>query len=197
MAELAEAVLGEAPLVEGPAGSGGTPHRPKKASPALIAATLVEQIGDGLTVLMTTSEARADEVGRALGAMTDADVEVLILPPWDCLPYDHASPSRESQGRRLAVLSRLGAEGGGRQVLVVSPEAAMLRLPPSEARSAVFEMTVGDALDRDALSAFARRTGYVIDDRIDEPGEIAILGEVVDVFHPPHGVPRGSLWPPA
>ncbi len=109
---------------------------------------------------MTTSEARADEVGRALGAMTDADVEVLILPPWDCLPYDHASPSRESQGRRLAVLGRLAPSGSGRQVLVVSPEAAMLRLPPpSEARSAVFEMTVGDALDRDALSAFARRTG--------------------------------------
>ena len=58
----------------------------------------------------------------------------------------------------------------------------MLRLPPAEARSATFELKVGDSLDRDALAAFARRTGYVVDDRIDEPGEIAVLGEVVDVF---------------
>ncbi|CAN5162160.1 DEAD/DEAH box helicase [soil metagenome] len=184
MAEQSGEVLGEAPLVEGPAATGVAPHKPKKASPALIAALLVERLGEGLTVLMTTSEARADEVGRTLGSMTGADIEVLVLPPWDCLPYDHASPSRESQGRRLAVLSRLGDDGAGRQVLVVSPEAAMLRLPPAEARSAVFEMKVGDTLDCDALSAFARRTGYVIDDRIDEPGEIAILGEVVDVFPP-------------
>ena len=184
MADQVETVLGEAPLVEGPAPIAGTPHKAKKASPALIAATLLGRLADGLTVLMTTSEARADEIGRALGAMTDPDVEVLILPPWDCLPYDHASPSRESQGRRLAVLSRLGAGGALRRVLVVSPEAAMLRLAPPEARSAVFELKVGDALDREALSVFARRTGYVIDDRVDEPGEIAILGEVIDVFPP-------------
>jgi transcription-repair coupling factor (superfamily II helicase) len=178
------AVLGEAQLVHGPAATTPEPPKSAKASPALIAALLVEQLGDSLTVMMTTSEARADEIGRALGAMTDPAVEVLVLPPWDCLPYDHASPSRESQGRRLAVLSRLSGKTSGRRIVVASPEAVMIRLPTAEARSAVFEVTVGDRLDRDALSAFARRTGYVIDDRIDEPGEIAILGEVVDVFPP-------------
>ena len=184
MVEPTEAVLGEAPLVEGAAPASPMPRSPHKASPALIAARLVEQREGGLTVLVSTSEARADEIARALGAMTTPDVEVLVLPPWDCLPFDHASPSRESQGRRLAVLERLGADRAGEQVLIVSPEAAMQRLPPLEARSAVFEIKVGDALDRDALAAFTRRTGYVFDDRIDEPGEIAFLGEVVDVFPP-------------
>ena len=182
MTDQSQAVLGPAPLVQGPATTGGKPQKPRRASPALIAHTLVEQLVDGLTVLVSTSEARADEIGRALGAMTSPDVEVLVLPPWDCLPYDHASPSRESQGRRLAVLSRLDTAGAGRQILVVSPEAVMQRLPPAEARAAVFEMKVGDAMDRDAVDAFVRRTGYVVDDRIDEPGEIAILGEVVDIF---------------
>mgnify|MGYP002653081557 CR=1 FL=1 len=33
-----------------------------------------------------------------------------------------------------------------------------------------FEIEAGAPLDRDALSAFAHRAGYVQDDRIDEPG---------------------------
>jgi transcription-repair coupling factor (superfamily II helicase) len=178
--------LGEAPLVGGPAASDASrAERPAKASPALIAAMVVDGLeeGPGLTVLLTTSESRADEIGRALAGMAEGGVEVLVLPPWDCLPYDHASPSRESQGRRLAVLGRL-SDTTARRILVVSPEAAMQRLPPAESRSAAFELAVGQALDREALTAFARRTGYVVDDRIDEPGEIAMLGEVVDVFPP-------------
>ena len=98
MAEQPEPVLGEAPLVEGPAASDGAAARPKKVSPALIAAVLVERPDTGLTVLVTTSEARADEIGRALGAMTDAEVEVMVLPPWDCLPYDHASAVAREPG---------------------------------------------------------------------------------------------------
>jgi transcription-repair coupling factor (superfamily II helicase) len=136
-----------------------------------------------LTVVVSTSETRADELGRALKAMAPA-VEVLVLPPWDCLPYDHASPSRDCQGRRLDVLRRLSRPPAGPRLLVVSPEAAMQRLPPAAAREATFSLRTGEGLDRDALLAFALATGYVEDDRIDEPGEIALLGEVVDVYPP-------------
>ena len=182
--EGARGALGESPLVDGPAADPGTPlPKVQRASPALVAALLAERASHGLTVLVTTSEARADEIGRALAGMTAPDAEVLVLPPWDCLPYDHASPSRESQGRRLAVLRRLEV-GAPRRILVVSPEAIILRLPSPAARAENFDLRVGDALDREALAAFARRTGYLFDDRIDEPGEIAILGEVVDVYPP-------------
>ena len=175
-------VIGETRLVGGPAHQ--TSLRPsRRPGPALSAAIVAarEEAKVGLTVILSTSEARADELGRALGAMVGSQTEVLVLPPWDCLPYDHASPSRDCQGRRLEVLARL-ARARGPQILVVSPEAAMQRLPPVPAREAAFVLRAGDCLDREALQAFARRTGYVADDRIDEPGEIAILGEVVDIF---------------
>ena len=183
-----EGIVGESRLVDGPAprteASAGLAH----VTPSLAAATLASSLDPdaALTVVLSTSESRADELGRALAAMMDPEVEVLILPPWDCLPYDHASPSRECQGRRLQVLNRLaaGAADGApdRQVLVVSAEAAMQRLPPAVAREVAFALRRGERLDREALTAFARRTGYVVDDRIDEPGEISILGEVVDVY---------------
>lgn len=179
-----EGALGETPLVGGAAAVEAEPARKSvRSSPALVAARLIERMTDGPTVLVTTGETRADEIGRALAGLVDPEVEVLVLPPWDSLPYDHASPSRECQGRRLAVLRRL-SEPGPRQVLVVSPEAALQRLPPPEVRAAAFSLAAGEKLDRDALAAFARRTGYLFDDRVDSPGEIALLGEVVDVYPP-------------
>ncbi|WP_374276023.1 DEAD/DEAH box helicase [Brevundimonas sp.] len=180
--EAAGDALGSTPFVGGPLpDEGRSPPRAIKVSPALIASRLASRTGEGLTLMLTTSEARADEIGRALAGMADPTLEVLVLPPWDCLPYDHASPSRESQGRRLAVLHRL-AEPADRRLLITSPEAALQRLPPADARSAAFDLRAGETLDREALEAFARRTGYVVDDRIDEPGEIALLGEVIDIY---------------
>ncbi len=135
-----------------------------------------------LLVFLASSERRADEVARALVALAP-DVETLVLPPWDCLPFDRASPSRESMGRRMRTLRALAAAPRGSRVLIVAVESLVQRLPPPDIVATGFrELHVGDPLDRDALTAFAARTGYVPDDRIDEPGEIALLGEVVDVF---------------
>lgn len=182
-AKDAVGVTGETPLVEGPAPCPEEARPGPRPSAAATAATFLTRAhaAAGAAVIVTTSEHRADELGRALAVMADAETQVLVLPPWDCLPYDHASPSRECQGRRLEVLARL-AEAKGPTILVVSPEAAMQRLPPARARGAAFPLALNEDLDRAALQAFAERTGYVADDRIDEPGEIAILGEVVDIF---------------
>lgn len=59
----------------------------------------------------------------------------------------------------------------------------MLRTPPTEViRSSRFSLRVGQKLDLEALQAFAQASGYIPDDRVDEPGEIAVLGEVIDIF---------------
>jgi transcription-repair coupling factor (superfamily II helicase) len=179
--------VGDTPLVEGPGDSVSAHEQPStKPSAALSATRLLASIDAqvGVTALLSTSERRAEEVARALTALVDpAVVEVLLLPPWDCLPFDRASPSRDVQGRRLAVLARLATEcGGRRRIVVMSPEAMMQRAPPASAIAATFEIATGHPIDRSTLAEFARRTGYVEDDRIDEPGEIAFLGEVIDIF---------------
>jgi transcription-repair coupling factor (superfamily II helicase) len=138
-------------------------------------------------VHLASSDRRAEEIGRALAGIAP-DVEVLVLPPWDCLPYDRASPSREIMGRRMAALRRLAAGSVGK-ILITAPESLLQRTPPTEAVSMTFNAACGKPLDREALFAFARATGYVTDDRVDEPGEIAIQGEVVDVFPADAAVP--------
>jgi transcription-repair coupling factor (superfamily II helicase) len=131
---------------------------------------------------VASSERRADETARALAGLAP-EVETLILPPWDCLPFDRASPSREAMGRRMRTLRTLAEKPKAPRIVVLSPESLVQRLPPADVVCAAFrEVRVGETLDRDALRHFADRTGYVADDRIDEPGEIALLGEVVDIF---------------
>ncbi|WGM30494.1 helicase-related protein [Brevundimonas sp. NIBR11] len=179
-------ITGELSLVEGPIPADSSP--PRKAPPAGIAARLIaRRLKKGETVLfVAASERRADEIAAALGALRDVNgPEVLVMPPWDCLPYDRAAPSRESMGRRMAVLEALSrpASAAGRWV-ITCPDAAIQRVPPRDVVGAGFGVSVGQALDRAALDAFATTWGYVTDDRIDEPGEIAIMGEVVDVYPP-------------
>ena len=83
-------------------------------------------------------------------------------------------------GRRMSVLRRLAKKAGDR-VLLVSPESLLQRTLPAEAVALSFDVVTGQPLDREAMFSFAQACGYVTDDRVDEPGEIALLGEVVDV----------------
>ncbi|AYV48588.1 DEAD/DEAH box helicase [Caulobacter flavus] len=167
-------------------GAAASPRRTPSSQPpaAAVAAALAATPATGVVVHLASSDRRADEIGRALTAFA-AERPVLVLPPWDCLPYDRASPSRDVMGRRARVVASLadGARAGA--IVVTSPEALVQRLPPGHVvAEAVMTLRTGDPLDRDALARFAARTGYVTDERIDEPGEIALLGEVVDVFPP-------------
>jgi transcription-repair coupling factor (superfamily II helicase) len=171
-------------LTPGP-GSSPQVERVRQTPAAAVAATLATHLAAAKAqtfVHLASSERRADEIGRALSAFAP-EAQVVIVPPWDCLPYDRASPSREVMARRMRVLEVLSTKPDRPRAVIISAEAISQRLPPPSALAAgPFVLTRGRPLDREALAAFAAANGYVADDRIDEPGEIAILGEVVDVY---------------
>jgi transcription-repair coupling factor (superfamily II helicase) len=134
----------------------------------------------GTLIHVSAGEGRAEDVARAFASM-DPEAEVILLPPWDCLPYDWASPTAAAMGRRMAALRRLAAPAGPRRVVVTSPLAILQRLPPrGAARSLV--LRVGDPFDPEALARFCEETGYRADDRVDEPGEVAIRGGAADIY---------------
>jgi len=182
----------DAPLAPGPVAAADL-RRPPTQPPAAWCAQALIAPGraagpDGL-VYAASSDRRADEVARALRQFAP-DIEVIVLPAWDCLPYDRASPSREIMGRRMAVLATLAQPAAGPRVLVASVEALVQRVAPVKVlHTAFLHLRKGDVIDRGALEGFAARTGYIRDDRIDEPGEIAILGTVVDIFPAAADVP--------
>jgi transcription-repair coupling factor (superfamily II helicase) len=127
------------------------------------------------------SDTRAERIASAARSFRTG-CEVLLLPPWDCLPYDRASPSRSVMGRRIGVFSRLAeaAPRGGRLV-IATVESLLQRVPPRTVWPGIpFEIQRGQPIEE--LRVWLTRCGYILDERVDEPGEAAIRGEVVDIF---------------
>jgi transcription-repair coupling factor (superfamily II helicase) len=161
------------------------------ASLGLLAIRLLDwaaEAGGGGLIYVAATNRRAERLASILRGLAP-ELEVLLFPPWDCLPYDRSSPSREAMGRRMATLRRVCHPRRARVLLTV-PDALIQRVAP---RSAVTEagllLQVGDALDVQVLNGELQRLGYLADARVDEPGEFALLGQVLDVFPPGSGSP--------
>ncbi|TDH60336.1 DEAD/DEAH box helicase [Dankookia rubra] len=165
---------------------------PQAEPEGLLAARLVEDAiteGDAGTIFVARSEARAARLHRAAQALSPAGLAVLLLPGWDCLPYDRVSPSRAVMGQRMEVARRTGEVGP--RLLIGSADSLAQRLPPPDAAAAL-RLETGGALDPDALRRDLLRRGYALDDRVDEPGEAALHGSVVDII--PAGAPGDPAW---
>ena len=163
------------------AGHGMALAEPPEALAALLLARWPAGAPGRSLLHVARSETRADRIARAARSFA-AGCEVLSLPPWDCLPYDRASPSRAVMGQRIGVFSRLTqpAPSGGRLV-VATVESLLQRMPPCSVWPEIqFRIEPGQAVED--LKVWLIRAGYLLDERVDEPGEAAIRGEVVDIF---------------
>ena len=134
-----------------------------------------------MIVHVARSERRARLLARAVGSLV-GDGKALPFPAWDSLPYDRVPPSRAVIGRRLATLRLLEDGGSPDRVVLTSVEALSQRIAGEPAAAAACTLATGDALDPEELSTWLRAHGYVLDERVDEPGEAALRGAVVDLF---------------
>ena len=125
---------------------------------------------------------RLDEIAAVLRALAP-ERTVAVYPEWDCLPFDRASPSRGVMGARAGVLRWLTDARAQPDIMLTTAPALLQRVPPPETwASAHVELRVGDTLDPEGLTAQLARLGYILDDRVDEPGEVAVRGRTIDVF---------------
>jgi len=151
----------------------------------LHAVRLLEQIaaaGSGSFIYVAEGERRAGQLALALKSLAP-DLELHLLPPWDCLPYDRVSPSREAMGQRLSVLRHMLRTENGPRLLVTSAAAILQRVPPRDiVEASAYRLRTGEAFSPESVQLFLSRTGYILDERVDEPGEAAIRGQVVDLY---------------
>ncbi len=115
------------------------------------------------------------------------DVEIVVLPAWDCLPYDRVSPNTDISARRMAALSRLAALGdtspGKPFLLLTTVNAVLQRVPPRETvGSLAWSARVGNRIDLDKLTAYLASNGYNRTGTVREPGEFAVRGGIVDIY---------------
>ena len=119
------------------------------------------------------------------------DIDVLVFPAWDCLPYDRVSPQADIIGSRVAALSalarRLNSDIRRATVVLTSVNAITQRvIPRSASAGQSLGIEKGKALSQDRLIALLSSQGYLRTDVVREGGEFAVRGGIVDVF-PPSG----------
>ncbi|WP_157505596.1 DEAD/DEAH box helicase [Geminicoccus roseus] len=89
----------------------------------------------------------------------------------------------------MGVLRWLLDEEAPPQLLLTTAPALLRRVPPRTVwPDAHLEFRIGEAIDLDMVRLDLERIGYIIDERVDEPGEAALRGQVVDLF--PAAAPR-------
>lgn len=155
---------------------------------ALAVALLNLETSDKPLIHVARETYRHESMAEILKALAP-DRSVAIYPEWDCVPFDRTSPSRGVMGARAGVLRWLTDEAALPDIVLTSAPALIQRVPPAETwADAHLEIRVGDAFDPAAITALLQRLGYILDDRVDEAGEVAMWGRTVDVF--PAAAPR-------
>jgi transcription-repair coupling factor (superfamily II helicase) len=143
---------------------------------------------DGLVVAVAHDTHAAHALEAELAVFARGDLEVLQFPDWETLPYDLFSPHPDIVSQRIATLYRL--PGLKRGVLVVPVATLMQRLAPrSYVAGAGLVLELGQTLDLAAEQRRLEASGYRNVPQVQEPGDFAVRGALLDVF------PMGSPAP--
>ena len=130
----------------------------------------------------------AHQLEADLALLAGDALPVLAFPDWETLPYDRFSPHPDLTSQRLATLARLPALRRG--VVVVPAATLMQRLaPPSHVLGNRFDLRTGQRLDLDAEKRRLESAGYRHVPQVQDPGDFAVRGGLLDVFPMGAGAP--------
>ncbi len=155
-----------------------------------ILARLHQAASPGQTLLhVALDEGRATRLRDCL-AFFAPDADIVLLPGWDCMPYDRVSPRPEIASERVAALGRLAAAGRNNLVVIATVSGILQRVPPA-ATLAQASLTIesGTRLLAEELIEFLQRNGYARVDTVHDHGDFALRGGIIDLFPPERSYP--------
>ncbi len=147
----------------------------------------LRQAWGGPILVLTPSAKAAEHFANDLRSFQGAEADIAVFPAYDVAPFDRFSPHPELEARRMSLLYRLLAAEETTALTLVAPWPAILRrvLPRAELRGRVTHLERGTTRDRDALVQVLVQAGYQRTSLVEEPGEVAARGGILDLF-PPH-----------
>ena len=154
------------------------PANARVSEPALplLLAALHATLGRSLTCLLAEDEETRD-VAEAIGWYVDP-ATVALLPSRGVGAASGLEPPAHLVGERARALEVLAAGG----LLCVSARALAEGMPPDHVRPEVIHLTSADTRDLDTLVEELALAGYERVERVEERGQIAVRGGLVDVF---------------
>jgi transcription-repair coupling factor (superfamily II helicase) len=162
---------------------------PDAAKPALIAALAARRRTPVLVITGKADHALtlAEQVALWLGD----EAGVLPFPESDTVPYERVAPDHEAAEQRLFALRRLREwRPGAPAPVLVAPALAVAQrtIGPDELGAAALDVRAGERLPMRRLLEILERLGYLFEPLVEEPGQAARRGGIIDVFPP--GAPR-------
>jgi transcription-repair coupling factor (superfamily II helicase) len=161
-----------------PAFAAALPTRARVSEPALplLLAALHEELGRPLLVLLP-EDADARDAAEAASWFIGED-RVAFLPSRGVRWGSGLAPPPHLVGERARALELLGRGG----LVCASALALAEPVPPSDVRPAVLRVSRGEEPGIDALSEALAFAGYERVERVEERGQFAVRGGIVDVF---------------
>ncbi len=137
------------------------------------------------------AETLCDELSWWLGETehtNPTDRRVHLLPAYDVPPFEELSPTGEVVAQRIYALYQLLY---GKAPVVITPvEALLQKVPPRDVVRQRWKYLVpGDELDRDRLVQELVRWGYRRVELVEDRGDFAVRGSILDIFPPAYALP--------
>ena len=137
---------------------------------------------------IVAGEREAEDLAQDVGLFTS---DVVHLPAWETLPFEHVSPNLATMASRIEARYRLQSEDPF--VVVASTRAVTQRISPTTVEPVLFEP--GTDYDLDETVDHLALLGYLRTDRVEARGDMAVRGGIVDVFPPNADEPvRLDFW---
>ena len=165
---------------------------------ALALAELAEQLSREETsravtlVHLARDGQRCQRLADALGFVAPG-LDVLVLPAWDCQPYDRVSPNAAIAADRMLALARLatGQTTPERPRVLLTTVNAILQRVPTRAAIAKesFSARPGNALDLNGLASWLESNGYLRAGVVRDTGDYAVRGGILDLWPSTHSEP--------
>src|SRR3954451_12827714 len=163
------------------AGEGGSVRASSMLRPQLLAALLEDDRGlGGRPALLVSAD---DRSARALAADLRAYLaprRVRFYPSRGTGYASHLSPPPHLVGLRVDALDALRSDPEA--VVVASATALAEAVPDASLRPAGFAMVVGEEIELDAVARVLSSAGYERVDQVEERGQFAVRGGILDVF---------------
>ena len=113
------------------------------------------------------------------------EVEVLVYPSWDCLPYSNISPRKEIISRRYGALRASNNKCENCKIVLLSLDSILQKIVPTkEILSKNFYIRTDQDVDLANLVQWLEKMGYSRQPNVYSVGEYAVRGGILDVFVP-------------
>ncbi|MGC6474109.1 MAG: transcription-repair coupling factor [Candidatus Puniceispirillaceae bacterium] len=153
---------------------------------------LAQQVAErGKLVYVARDDARMAQMQQGLAAL-DPEINLQLLPAWDCLPYDRVSPHAGIISQRIETLSGLYGRTGERaeqanisskQIILTTINSWIQKVPPPAffAKNCL-SVQVGQEIAQTDITEFLARNGFMRTQTVREFGEFSLRGGILDIF---------------